>query len=111
MPIEVPYSKFKPDLISWDKEHFMTSSSSNFGLMLEMLKKEDQFIVFEQLQTRLGKYRDEKDIISRVVSLLDTMNEETCFNKLSKAWETITCLSRGSNESLNDFLARFETIQ
>ena len=41
-PKEVPYSKFKPDLISWDKEHFMTSSSSKFGLMLEMLKKEDR---------------------------------------------------------------------
>ena len=66
-PKEVPYNKFKPDLVSWDKEHYMTSASSKFGLMLEMLKKEDRFTVFEQLQTRLGKYRNEKNIITRVV--------------------------------------------
>ena len=36
----VPYSKFKPDLVSWDQEHHLTSASSKFGMFTEMLKKE-----------------------------------------------------------------------
>ena len=72
----------------------MTSASSKFGQFLEMLKKEDRIITFEQIQTRIGKQRDEKDIIKQVVSMLDAINEETCYNKLSKVWETITQFKR-----------------
>ena len=93
-PKSVTYSKFKPDLLSWDREHYLTSASSKFGQFLEMLKKEDRIITFEQIQTRIGKQRDEKDIIKQVVSMLDAINEETCYNKLSKVWETITQFKR-----------------
>ena len=31
-PKEVPYSKFKPDLLSWNKEHHLTSAASKFGM-------------------------------------------------------------------------------
>ena len=110
-PEKIPYSKFKPDLLSWDTEHYLTSASSKFGQLIEMLKKEGRLSTFEQISTRLGRNRDDKDIIPKVVALLDAINEETCFNKLSKAWDTITSLKRKSSESLNEFFSRFETNQ
>ena len=30
-PEKVPYSKFKPDLLSWDLEHYLSSGASKFG--------------------------------------------------------------------------------
>ena len=110
-PEKVPYSKFKPDLLSWDREHYLSSGSSKFGEFVEMLKKEGRLITFEQVSTRLGNSRNDKDIINKIVSLLDSMNEETCFNKLSKAWDTIVNLKKDSSETLNDFFSKFETIQ
>ena len=107
----VDYSKYKPDLLSWDKEHHLTSASSKFGQFVEMLKKEDRLVTFEQVQTRLGKQRDEIDIIKKIVELLDAINEETCYNKLSKAWDGITNFKKDKSESLNDFFSRFETMQ
>ena len=99
----VPYSKFKPDLISWNLEHHLTSSSSKFGLFTEMLKKENRITTFEQVQTRLGRNRNDENIIEQIVELLDTINEETCYNKLSQAWEDIISCSRKPNESYNSF--------
>jgi hypothetical protein len=85
-PEKVPYSKWKPDVLSWDIEHHLASGSSKFGQLIEMLKKEGRYITFEQISTRLGKQRDEKDIIPKIIVLLDAINDETCFNKLSRAW-------------------------
>ena len=76
-----------------------------------MLKKEDRLITFEQVQTRLGRQRDDLDIIRKVVVLLDAINEDTCFNKLSKSWDAIMKFEKEKEESLNDFFSRFETIQ
>ena len=36
-PAKVPYTKFKPDLVSWDKEHYLSSGSTKFGQFVEML--------------------------------------------------------------------------
>ena len=110
-PEKILYSKFKPDLLSWNSENYLSSESAKFGQMLEMLKKEGRITTFEQVQTRLGRQRDEKNIIVKVVELLDTINEETCFNKLSKAWDSIISLKRGPSESLNNFFSRYETLQ
>ena len=110
-PEKVPYSKFKPDLLSWDVEHFLSSGASKFGQFVEMLKKEGRFVTYEQVSTRLRKLRNDENIISKVVELLDSINEETCFNKLSRSWDTITSLKRNPSETLNDFFSRFETIQ
>ena len=110
-PKNVAYNKFKPDLLSWNKEHHLTSASSKFGQFLEMLKKEDRLVTFEQVQTRLGKQRDAHDIILKVVCLLDTINEETCFNKISASWDAIISFKKLEDETLNDFFSRFETIQ
>ena len=68
-PQNVDYTKFKPDLLSWDKEHHLTSASSKFGQFLEMLKKEGRLVTFEQVQTRLGRQRDQSDIIKKIVEL------------------------------------------
>ena len=42
-PNSIPYTKFKPDLISWDKENHMSTGAFKFGQMVEMLKKEGIF--------------------------------------------------------------------
>ena len=110
-PKNVEYSKFKPDLLSWNSEHHLTSASSKFGQLLEMLKREDRLVTFEQVQTRLGRQRDDSDIIIKVIKLLDAINEETCYNKLSKAWDCIVKFKKDDSESLNDFFSRFETMQ
>ena len=78
-PENISYSKFKPDLLSWNKEQQLTSGSSKFGQMTEMLKKEGRITTFEQIQTRLGRSRDDADILVKIVELLDQINEETCF--------------------------------
>ena len=88
-PEEIPYGKFEPDLLSWDREHHLTSSSSKFGQVVEMLKKEKRITTFEQIQTRLSHCRDDKDIVEKIVKLLDSINEETTYNKLAKGWEAI----------------------
>ena len=110
-PEKIPYSKFKPDLLSWDKENHLSSASSKFGQMVEMLKKEGRINTFEQIQTRLGRNRDDKDILVKIIALLDAINEETCYNKITKAWETITSLKRNTSETLNEFFSKFETVQ
>ena len=46
-PDSVVYSKFKPDLLSWNNEHHLTSGSSKFGQVMEMLKKEGKILFFE----------------------------------------------------------------
>ena len=89
----------------------MSSASSKFGMFLEMMKKEGRLTTFEQIQTRLGRQRDEKDIIAKVVGLLDEINKETCYNRLSKAWDSISNIKRNSGESLNEFFSRYETLQ
>ena len=80
-PKTMIYTKFKPDLLSWDQEHHLTSGSVKFGLLAEMLKSQERVMTYEQIQTRLGKNRNDRDIIKQVVSLLDTINEETIYNK------------------------------
>ena len=76
-----------------------------------MLKKEGRFVTFEQISTRLGKHRDDKDIISKIIVLLDAINDETCFNKLSRTWDQITNQKKNPSETLNEFFSRFETVQ
>ena len=110
-PKALPYSKFKPDLISWDEEHYLTSGSVKFGLLVEMLKSFDRISTFEQIQVRLGKQRNDKDIISQIVKLLDTINEETVYNKISSAWEEIVSFKKTEGQTLNEFFSKFETLQ
>ena len=82
-PQSLAYNKFKPDLVSWDKEHRLSTGSVKFGLLAEMLKSQNRVTTYEQIQTRLGKNRNDSDIITQVVALLDTINEETTYNKLA----------------------------
>ena len=103
------YTKFKPDLLSWDQEHHLTSGRVKFGLLAEMLKSQERVMTYEQIQTRLGKNRNDQDIIKQVVSLLDTINEETIYNKIGTAWDEILLMKKNRGESLNDFFSRFET--
>ena len=110
-PKSLPYSKFKPDLLSWNKEHHLSSGSVKFGLLAEMLKNQERITTYEQIQTRLGKNRNESDIIVQVVALLDTINEETVYNKLCSAWDAITGFKKTKEQSLNDFFSKFETLQ
>ena len=110
-PKTLPYTKFKPDLLSWDKEHKLSSGSVKFGLLAEMLKNQQRITTYEQIQTRLGNNRNESDIICQVVSLLDTINEETIYNKLSSAWSSVAALRKIESQTLNDFFSKFETVQ
>ena len=73
--------------------------------MIEMLKKEGRITTFEQIQTRLGRVRNDDNIITKVIELLDAVNEETCYNKLSNAWNSIVSFKRNPSESLNDFFS------
>ena len=109
-PMSLPYSKFKPDLLSWDEEHRLSSGSVKFGLLAEMLKAQNRITTYEQIQTRLGKSRNQSNIISQVVALLDTINEETIYNKLSEAWDVATGLKKTKNQTLNEFFSKFETV-
>ena len=110
-PKSLSYTKFKPDLLSWDQEHHLSSGGVKFGLLAEMLKSHERITTFEQIQTRLGRNRNDSNIILQVVALLDSINEETVFNKLSAAWDAINGMKRNKNENLNDFFSRFETLQ
>ena len=109
-PFSLPYSKFKPDLISWDKEHYLTSGSLKFGLLAEMLKNQNRITLYEQIQTRLGANRTDSDIIGQVVALLDEINEETIYNKISESLDAVINIKRTSGQSLNDFFSKFETL-
>ena len=110
-PKSLSYTKFKPDLLSWDQEHHLSSGGVKFGLLAEMLKSHERITTFEQIQTRLGRNRNDSNIILQVVALLDSINEETVFNKLSAAWDAINGMKRNKNENLNNFFSRFETLQ
>jgi hypothetical protein len=110
-PKSLTYTKFKPDLLSWDKEHHLSTGSVKFGLLAEMLKTQGRITVYEQIQTRLGKSRNDSNIIPQVVTLLDAINEETVYNKLCSAWDDIANLKKTKDESLNNFFSRFETLQ
>ena len=74
---------------------------------MEMLKKEGKLHFFEQIQARLGKSRNDSDIIEKIVALLDEINEETTYNKISRAWDAIIKCKKKSTESLNEFFSRF----
>ena len=110
-PESLPYNKFKPDLLAWDKEHYLTTPSVKFGLLAEMLKNQGRVTLYEQIQTRLGKCRSDDNIIMKIVSLLDGINEETVYNKISSAWEAVLNLNKLPDQSLNDFISKFETLQ
>ena len=109
-PQNVEYTKFKPDLLSWNKEHHLSSGSSKFGELMEMLKKDGKIHLFEQIQARLGKSRNDSDIIIKIVALLDEINEETTYNKISRSWDSIITCKKKTTESLNEFFSRFETM-
>ena len=110
-PTSLSYNKFKQDLISWDKEHNLSTGSVKFGLLAEMMKNQQRITTYEQIQTRLGKSRNDPDIIGQVVALLDTINEETVYNKLSSAWDSLGALKKEKHQTLNDFFSKFETVQ
>ena len=97
--------------MSWDEEHHLSTGSVKFGLLAEMLKTQGRITTYEQVQTRLDNQRNEANIIKRVVMLLDAINEETVYNKLSAAWDAVTGLKREKDQSLNDFFSKFKTIQ
>ena len=80
----------------------MTSGSVKFGLLAEMLKSQDRVTTYEQIQTRLGKERNDDDIIKKVTILLDGINEETVYNKLASAWEDILLIQKKKEENLNE---------
>ena len=109
-PKSLPYTKFKQDLLSWDKEHYLSSGSVKFGLLGEMLKNQDRITTYEQIQTRLGKSRNDANIVKQVVELLDQINEETVYNKLCTAWKSLNELKKSKEESLNDFFSKYETL-
>ena len=110
-PTSIPYTKFRPDLLSWDKEHHLSTGSVKFGLLAEMLKTQGRVTIYEQLQVRLGNNRTDVDIITQVLALLDTINEETVYNKLNSAWEAVISMKKSKDQSLNDFILKFETVQ
>ena len=110
-PVSFPYTKFKPDILAWDKEHHMTSGAVKFGLLAEMLKSQGRITIYEQIQIRLGKDRNEVDIIQKVINLLDSINEETVYNKISAAWDDIINLKKEDGQTLNEFFSKFETLQ
>ena len=110
-PNSFPYTKWKPDMISWDREHHLTTGSVKFGLLAEMLKSQGRVTIYEQIQVRLGNNRNDVNIITQVVALLDTINEETVYNKLSNAWEAVITLKKTKDQTLNDFFSKFETVQ
>ena len=76
-----------------------------------MLKSHERITTFEQIQTRLGRNRNDSNIILQVVALLDSINEETVFNKLSAAWDAINGMKRNKNKNMNNFFSRFQTLQ
>ena len=110
-PKSLPYSKFKPDLLSWDKENHLSSGSVKFGLLAEMLKNQDRIVTYEQIQTRLEKNRNDSVIIKQIIHLLDLLNEETVYNKMSSAWENISKFKKEKSDTLNEFFSKFETLQ
>ena len=110
-PTSIPYPKFKQDLLSWDKENHLSSGGFKFGTFLEMLKNEKKFTLFEQVETRLGKERNDPGIISKVVELLDGINEETTYNKILRSWRAISAFKMDESKPLNDFFSEFETLQ
>ena len=75
-----------------------------------MLKKDGKIHLFEQIQARLGKSRNVNDIIEKIVTLLDEINEETTYNKISRSWDSIISCKKKTSESLNEFFSRFETL-
>ena len=99
-PQALPYTKFKPDLLSWDREHHLSSGSVKFGLLAEMMKSQGRITTYEQIQTRLGKNRNEVNIIAQIVTLLDAINEETVYNKLCAAWDDVTSLKKKKSQTL-----------
>ena len=109
-PLSLPYSKFKPDLFSWDTEHYLTLGSVKFGLLAEMLKSQNRITLFEQIQTRLGGNRNDSNIITQVVSLLDGTNEETVYNKMSDSWDDVINFKKQLGQTLNEFISKFETL-
>ena len=76
-----------------------------------MLKSQDRIITYEQIQTRLEKNRNDPNIIKLTVELLDEINEETVFNKMSSAWKDITKFKKEKLDTLNEFFSKFETLQ
>ena len=64
------YSKFKADLFSWDQEHHLSAGSVKFGILAEILKSQGRISTYEQIQARLGKTRNEANIINQIVALL-----------------------------------------
>ena len=48
-PSTLYYTKFKPDLLSWDKEHHLSSGSVKFGLLAEMLKTQGRVRTYEKM--------------------------------------------------------------
>ena len=63
-PKSMTYTKFKPDLLSWDKEHHLTSGSVKFGFLAEILKSQERVTTYEQIQTRLGKEHSDEETYS-----------------------------------------------
>ena len=76
-----------------------------------MLKTERRFVLFEQIETLLGKNRNEKDIIEKTIELLDSINEETVYNQLLKSWKKVLAFKRDPKKPLNEFFSEFETMQ
>ena len=97
--------------MSWNQENHLSSGGFKFGCFVEMLKTEKQFTLFEQVETRLGNNRNDDDIIEKIASLLDGINEETVYNKLKKSWLTIQTFKRDLSKPLNEFFSEFETLQ
>ena len=110
-PQSIPYIKFKQDLISWDNENHLSSGGFKFGTFLEMLKTQNRLFLFEQIETRLGKERNDSSIMSKVVKLLDSINQETTYNKLSRSWNLVSKFRRDPSKPLSEFFSEFETLQ
>ena len=97
-------------MLSWDNEHYLATGSVKFGLLAEMLKNQNRITLYEQIQTRLGGKRNNTDIIPLIVNLLDGINEETIYNKISESWDAVINMKKVPGQSLNEFFSKFETL-
>ena len=48
--------------------------------------------------------------MKKVIELLDSVNEETTYNKLLKSWKLISTFKRDPSKPLNEYFSEFETL-
>ena len=104
-------SRYLPRLILWDK---IQTHNSKYLDLLESLQLSDRKNERDKIELEVQKGNlnpEDEDVVLQIISRLETWFGKPRLEEGSNAWRVLRDMRRKSDESIHDFIVKFETAE